>query len=683
MGIAIHVILDGGDRDATSLAIQTTVLCQYAIRELGTVAFVMDRDTAPIVMSSVLTDAAYLVMKDGTESVYVGYRNYAYPEGVNCDWYPSCLATSTSDTCPFILDTMQEKCLQYAELEQSLPPEAQKWSQYVRSCIQRVLASKLWTNWKNHWTQGLIVYNGLGVLFTKNWYEVTQSFGGVLKTCSLGISETKVYKKSIPSIGINSNENHQLQSSFVDDDDPTISLQLALNSTLAPYSMQLTFIPTSNENSTDVSLLVLSNIMNGPINETLASELMSSTMKTWLIKNPDYEISFNGNNNKLLKTRGINDIPLKENSELIYILIIEINKPEDLNFEWVKELKYLNQLIIFLREDFCDEHGVRIPIPAGIIPSSTKMLIILSSSEEKIGELKGCILKEGALPDGLETLYIDHYFIRGFQMKMIPTTVKNLMLINYISYEGEADLIPNWIERLFIRNSKEFQDNQYSEDKPLVFSKGCFPSSLKKLHIELIDSSTPYLHIPKSVKDIFIGAKSGPPLYPDILPIGLKVLNGFHNNIENSNFAEEVIKIPTLTPNLGILANLTNLCCDIDFFTIELSLPPTLKVLFLESEIKCIDIGGLAESLEHIRFHKIVSIPILKGALPSSLKNLNFLEGISLETVFPVLPNYLKVLDLGGHSEKNNLEIPFSSLPDSIEIITFQNSFKPQSFNQV
>jgi hypothetical protein len=63
----------------------------------------------------------------------------AAPRGVTCDWYSTCLGAAAQD-CPFIDGTMGAKCEEYRSLEATLSPRGQKWSAYVRACLQNVLA---------------------------------------------------------------------------------------------------------------------------------------------------------------------------------------------------------------------------------------------------------------------------------------------------------------------------------------------------------------------------------------------------------------------------------------------------------------------------------------------------------------------------------------------------------------
>ncbi len=66
----------------------------------------------------------------------------AKPPGDDCTWYSKCLANFTT-SCPFVNDVMYTKCETYKKLESSLSSQGQKWSNYVRNCLQQTLAKDI------------------------------------------------------------------------------------------------------------------------------------------------------------------------------------------------------------------------------------------------------------------------------------------------------------------------------------------------------------------------------------------------------------------------------------------------------------------------------------------------------------------------------------------------------------
>eukprot|EP01132_Coremiostelium_polycephalum_P001219 gene1219-1539_t len=245
----------------------------------------------------------------------------AKPSGVDCSWYSSCLEPDTA-SCPFILDTMQDKCQEYLDLEPSLSTEGQKWSAYVRSCLQNVLASTVlvgapsgqvncqtatnafFDDHLNCYLKGPISFchlpysdigriliHGASILFSSHWYEPLITGTELKVSCDLDFWETSL----INNFGGNvPDENHQYSFS----DDPSVSFTTSLNQTLLPYQMMLTFVPSPNNTLTNTtSLAVLSNTTTSePINSPLAIKLVTSTIQSWISQNPSYEVTFNGVN---------------------------------------------------------------------------------------------------------------------------------------------------------------------------------------------------------------------------------------------------------------------------------------------------------------------------------------------------------------------------------------------------
>eukprot|EP01132_Coremiostelium_polycephalum_P001218 gene1218-1538_t len=245
----------------------------------------------------------------------------AKPYAAKCDWYSSCLEPNTA-SCPYILDTMKEKCQEYLDLDPSLSYRGQEWSAYVRFCLQNVLASTVlvpapsgqvncqtatnaflnshlncYLNGQTSFCRlpysdiGKVIMHGSSILFSNHWYEPLITGTELKDACHLDFWETTLINNFADHVP---DENQQNLFS----EDPSVSFTTALNQTLLPYQMMLTFVPNPlNTPTNTTSLVVLSNIsLLQPINSALAFKLVSLAMKNWISQNPGYEITFNGVN---------------------------------------------------------------------------------------------------------------------------------------------------------------------------------------------------------------------------------------------------------------------------------------------------------------------------------------------------------------------------------------------------
>jgi hypothetical protein len=245
----------------------------------------------------------------------------AYPEGINCDWYSTCLNTDAKN-CPIIDDIMNAKCKEYANLELSLSPIGLEWSQYVRSCLQKVLANNVLITapsgkvncqtatdafFKDHIgcylngpvsfcelsykDIGMIVMHGASILFSKYWYDPLVTGTQLKYACDLEFWETILQ-------GHSKNKIYKSLDFFCNNDNITTSLETSINAELAPLNWTITFVSAKNITNIDgTSILVLSSINNvqSPLNTTIATELVLNVMKDWQANNTQCNLMFNGN----------------------------------------------------------------------------------------------------------------------------------------------------------------------------------------------------------------------------------------------------------------------------------------------------------------------------------------------------------------------------------------------------
>eukprot|EP01132_Coremiostelium_polycephalum_P003562 gene3562-4438_t len=321
-------------------------------------------------------------------------------------------------------------------------------------------------------------------------------------------------------------------------------------------------------------------------------------------------------------------------------------------------------------------------IPPSTIPQSVRKLELTISEIDDItcvNFINYNIIEIGSIPDSVEELVIEHRFMDD-PMKLIPRSVSKLKICNWVPTNDILDLIPDWIKELSFENSAVFTEAFIeTSDYPISidFSEGCFPSSITDLDINFNSFDIASLYIPRSVKRLFINALSLPQNlidFPELKELRVK----FNELSENSNLNGIFLApfqamnpppyISEQNMNTQVFpSTLTYLKCQLRKIKVGL-LPPTLKTLKLSSQIEKIEIGALPESLEVLSFKNTSFVSLTNGILPSSLKKLTLKDGVSGYQV-PVFPNNLQTLKIGGkkYHEKMDVEIQFSSLPDSLE----------------
>jgi len=150
-----------------------------------------------------------------------------------------------------------------------------------------------------------IVWQGIGILFSKNWYEPLITGGKIIERCSVNfweLSEPSVLKKlaSIPRGSMTCN---------------TTSLAAAVNASLMELEPNwiVTLVTADEANDTIVenklaksgslprqgnlvSMLVVASLdnKNSPLNATAAAQIAQRAMGVWLHNNPGCKMMFNG-----------------------------------------------------------------------------------------------------------------------------------------------------------------------------------------------------------------------------------------------------------------------------------------------------------------------------------------------------------------------------------------------------
>jgi len=215
---------------------------------------------------------------------------------------------------------MHSKCKEYASLEASLSPTGKKWSSYVRSCLQKVLATNVlipapagkvectaatnaffddhincYLNGSTSFCSlpysdmGYIVMHGASILFSKHWYEPLESGIQLKFACDVDFWETQLSHMS--------SLFHSLSSAI---SCTTTSLIDSINLALGSKNWTVVSVSanTSWNSVADVSILVLASVDNAkfPVNYTIANEMASDAMAKWLRSNTQCLLSFNGAN---------------------------------------------------------------------------------------------------------------------------------------------------------------------------------------------------------------------------------------------------------------------------------------------------------------------------------------------------------------------------------------------------
>lgn len=72
------------------------------------------------------------------------------PSGNDCSFYNNCL--ERYQQCTFVETIAEPKCQEYADLEKNLSSDGQKWSQYVRPCLQKMIAQNVLAKYGQRFT---------------------------------------------------------------------------------------------------------------------------------------------------------------------------------------------------------------------------------------------------------------------------------------------------------------------------------------------------------------------------------------------------------------------------------------------------------------------------------------------------------------------------------------------------
>eukprot|EP01132_Coremiostelium_polycephalum_P008084 gene8084-9948_t len=320
----------------------------------------------------------------------------------------------------------------------------------------------------------------------------------------------------------------------------------------------------------------------------------------------------------------------------------------------------------------------------------------------------------GSIPHSVEKLLTDHRLIKD-DLRVVPSSVQDLELVNWDSVQDDFEFFPEGIRKLKITSFIDPAKN------PFVFPPGCFPPSLIELDIPTTNIKMIPNLFPKHLKVLKFRTmhKITKSVLPDSL-MHLEFYSGFKQDVSKGDSIPDGVKsiqfptslnkkyeglLPTsvntlcmnfhpnqdygkLAPGLtyltlkGLLgqslvtsslpSTLTFLDCHIQKLRVG-QLPQTLQTLVLQKQMYRIEIGSIPESVTKIQMCSLVSIPIIKGTLPSSLTDISFVIGISQKVPFPILPADLKVLLLSELGFK--YKVPVGSLPNSIQQLTFTGKF--------
>eukprot|EP01132_Coremiostelium_polycephalum_P005499 gene5499-6851_t len=365
-------------------------------------------------------------------------------------------------------------------------------------------------------------------------------------------------------------------------------------------------------------------------------------------------------------------------------------------------------------------------IPKGCFLSDSLTELTLLDIDSKI-DFGGNVIEEGSIPGSVHSLKIDHRFFKNDPIRLIPSSVTDLFVYNWFSCQGDTDLIPSTVRMLSIERLLD------PLNSAMAFSPGCFPSGLTSLSIprlqtiQIQDGVIPRSvkkfkiisraelktgAIPDTVEDLTI-FKYERIFSPGIIPNGVKSMCvDFYSStvrgqvIVKGSFPESLEKLVALSlapsflslleedegddsglvprglkhletferwsPKTKLPPTLTYLYCNFDTIKVGL-LPPTLKTLIIQSELKVLEIGSIPDSLTEFEHFLALRIPIVEGMLPESITTLKITVPPTIP--FPFIPNSVKYLKLDARREgKEYLEVPDGSLPDSIEKIIFFGS---------
>jgi len=217
---------------------------------------------------------------------------------------------------------MGAKCQEYHDLESSLSPMGAKWSQSVRSCIQKELAKNVLipspsgrvdcqkatdTFFGKHlgcYLNGPISFcklpygdiskilmHGASILFTKHWYDPLVTGAQLKYSCDVEFWEATLQSHS--------SEGRFLLAGVSPCDDASYSASLVtlVNQKLAPQNWTMNFESAKNVTKTDgTSALLLSSLNSAkyPLNITLAKKLVVGVMREWQANNTQCNLTFNG-----------------------------------------------------------------------------------------------------------------------------------------------------------------------------------------------------------------------------------------------------------------------------------------------------------------------------------------------------------------------------------------------------
>jgi hypothetical protein len=212
--------------------------------------------------------------------------------GTSCDWYATCLASNTAN-CPIIEDTMEAKCIEYQELEPSLSHTGQKWSQYVRQCLQQTLATtELIPAYAGevdcaavtseffdghvmcylngpvsfcdlpHTDMGYIFYHGSSIFWSSHWYAPLITGAQLKYACDVDFWDSVLTNKVASQMDV----PIDVAACNISD---SSTLADFINAELSQYNWTVTFVPTANISE---SMIVVSTDSTTlfPLNSTLA-----------------------------------------------------------------------------------------------------------------------------------------------------------------------------------------------------------------------------------------------------------------------------------------------------------------------------------------------------------------------------------------------------------------------------
>eukprot|EP01132_Coremiostelium_polycephalum_P002678 gene2678-3323_t len=404
-------------------------------------------------------------------------------------------------------------------------------------------------------------------------------------------------------------------------------------------------------------------------------------------------------------------------NDVVFLVSLTISDyTQSIAFSLLKSLTSLKELSLsFITFNF--------KIEPGSIPESVESLSL--HMMDKITDVNSTLfvnsLQPGSIPSSVVDFEFDHILVRHDPHGIIPRSVQNIKVYNFIYVNGEKNLFPSWIKKLFIYSDEPidnlepecFQSKESSSIVSLYLSysfqnqelkPGIIPDTVKNLNIGGFNNPMGPGAFPQALQAItFLGFSQA--IDEGIIPDSVTSLSfyNYDHHLETISLPNSLKRLFTMsdfpilnTPKLSVLplvylsvmenftpqTRLPQTLEHLECYTRDLFvnlLPSNLKTLSLHGNLRNIEVGSIPSSVTEMAISARLKISLTKGMIPTSVTKLSISKGIDVSVDFPFIPDSVKELYLTSNSP-NLPEHPLSigSIPSSVEILELGSCYNKE-----